>query len=312
MKQLLKYLKSIIKSIRYLIDKPNLLITLYLGFLTLFVSSISYQEQILQHSWNTISSHAPGNSGIPTALEYLHSRGERLTDIDLIPMVYARDEKKLEIHRANVVNVSLPNVDLSGSWLDHTDFSNSVLNNAILNNVRMNDTILDGADLTGAYFEDATLKNTRMSGTIARMLEATKVNMEGSTLIDAVFEDANLENSKISNTSALNSNFSGANLNFASLFGSNFVRVSFENASFQNAVLLDTKFYNVNLSDADFTNAVGLDLVDWDVIWAWDDKKPIGLVQAIPIEYYSPSCRDSDESSLNIKPAIHCKVVESK
>ena len=309
-KRLLKIFTWIATPIRYLINRPNLSISLYLGVLTIFVGLMSYQQQILQHSWNTISSHAPGNSGISTALEYLHNRGERLTDINLIPTVYARDEKNSEVHRASVANANLPNVDLSGSWLDDTDFSNSVLNNAILNNVRLNNAILDGANLTEANLEDATLENTRMLGTIAELLKGSMVKLIESTLKDAVFEGAILENSEISNTRVLNSDFSSANLDSAIVSGSYFVMVSFENASFKEAELLDTKFYDVNLSDADFTGAIGLDTVDWHRIWAWNDKHPIGLLPETEVAYYLPSCRDSDTVSSINRPANDCKVPE--
>ena len=289
-----------------------LLLSLYLGFwtlvlavLTLYVTSKSYHEQILQFSWNTISSHEPGNSGISTALEYLHSHGERLIDIDLIPKVYARDENETESHRANVTNASLSNVDLSGSWLDDTDFSNSVLINAILNDVRMDNTILDGVNLTEAHLEHADITNTRMTGTIAKMLNAREIRLGKSTLLNTEFEGAILNWSKISNTNVLSSNFSDVNLESAVLEGSNFINVSFANASFQNAVLLNTIFHNVNLSAANFTGVIGLEekKVGWSSIWAWDDKKPIGLPQNISVQYYLASCRELDDFSSIIKPA---------
>lgn len=184
--QLLNKLNWIVKPVRYFIDRPILflLITLNLGVLTLYVS--------------TISNHAPGNSGISTALEHLHDRVERLTDINLIPTVHADAKTGSEIHRASVVDAKLPFVDLSGSWLDHTDFTNSDLNNAKLNRIRMNYAILDGVDLTKAAMENANLKNTSMSGTIARLLNASKVRLEGLTINDAVFEDANLYKANIS------------------------------------------------------------------------------------------------------------------
>lgn len=304
--------ECLVWAVRQLTQSIVLIFTLIIGFFTLNLSSNSHQEQmaqqVLQHSWNTISSHMPGNSGISTALEYLHSRGEQLTDIDLIPVAYARGEKEPEIHRANVVDAKLPGVDLSGSWLDHTDFSDSVLIEAILDNVRMDDTILDRVDLTDASFKNAILKNTSMSGTIATQIKATNLKLESSTLKLATFEKADLEHSKIIDTRALSSNFSDASLISALLSYSYFVRVSFENADFQEAELLGTKFYDVNLSDAKFNNTIGLDKIDWTNSWAWDDKKPQGLESDVPIEYYSSTCRDPDSSSLITKPPVSCKV----
>ena len=330
----MNYKKSILTFINRIIEKGSL----YLGVLLLFVAvvssvftSLSYRNQVLQHSWNTISSHAPGNSGVSTALEYLHSRGERLTDINLIPIVYAEEAEARGVHRTSLVNSNLPDVDLSGSWLDHTDFSGSTLTNAILNNIRMHDAVLDRADLTAAYLNGATLTNTSMSETIANLLKASYFTLNQSTLNRAQFNGAILENSTIKETNALDSNFSDANLNGADLSDSSFVNVSFYNASFINALLLETrffgvdlsdanfskarlletKFFNVNFSDADFTGAEGLDKVDWSRSWAWADRKPKGLEQQVSLEYFSPRCRDSNYSSSNERPESSCKVAKS-
>ena len=215
--------------VRFPFDKP---IQWYLGVLTLFAAfstyeifSMSYQQQALQYPSDAVSRHTSGNSGATTAFKILHNHGEHFVDLNLISTAIAGDSKTTGSHRASMVNAYLPNVDLSGAWLDHTDFTDSTLTEAYLNDIRMDDGVLDGADLTAAHLEGAAIERTSMSGTIANMLNASEVRLEGIRLIDAEFKGATLENSYIGYTRASNSIFSDASLDGALLSKSHFVNV---------------------------------------------------------------------------------------
>ena len=300
----------------------NLVVSIYLGVLTIFVAILSYELQNTQYSWSTISNRAPGNSGKKSALEYLHEKGEDLRDIDLIPIAHAADVNKVGgIHRSSVVGVQLPGADLSRAWLDHTDFSKANLKKSTLNGMRMNSSILDDADLTGAFQIEADLNRSRLTRTIARNLTATGIrvsastirkadflnsDMSHSTILDSILWDTKLQKVIFEKANLANTKFIFVDLRKAKFIGATMSGMSFRNvnangAKFVNAMMTNVEFSNVNVSNADFSGVKNIDTRQWVNVWAWENELPSGSIAAA-VAVYMQSCKKNYDILYSMPP----------
>ena len=291
-------------------------LTALIAYLTFDMTKQSYHQQILQHSWSTISNSSYGNTGVKSALEYLHKYGEKLTSVNLIPAAYAEDDVPAgqEVHRTYVWDVDLPKVDLSHAWLDYTDFTNANLTEANLDAVKMYNAILDNAILSNANLSNAKLVGTKMDHVLANDIVGKYLALKSITVREGNFENAVLQNATLDTSTLIYTKFAGASFKDAALIDSRFISSDLSGVDFQKAFLQGMAFYNVNVSGADFTDAKGLLKAKWGDVWAWNDKEPVGL-EGIKVVLYSHDCRDKhvddvsiSQSSLGLVPPLECLI----
>lgn len=135
------------------------------------------------------------NLGRRWALEYLDSRGQPLTGVNL--------------NGAILPGLAVPGSNLSWSWLNHTHLSHGDLSGSIM----------ASADLDSAVLEEANLRNAVLDGSWLRVANLHKSDLRGSVLSGAHFQGANLTLAVLDEALVIATSFRGANLNQASLAG---------------------------------------------------------------------------------------------
>ena len=292
--------------------EPVGIVSLVIGIVTIYFSSMSYSQQGVNHAWTTIRSHAPGNYGLKAALEFLDSRQQDLRGINLIPSANAEEG---ELHRANVERANLDGVDLSDSWLDKTDLSessfvgsdlsrtrlrNSVLEHTNFQEAILRDAILDESQLLettliGATLDGASLRKSELIGALAEGLIGVQVDLNGATIFSSGFRNANLSESVFLDTRVVTSSLVSVNLENSQLVGAYFINSDLTDARLTSANVTAANFVGTNISGIDFSVANGVESAEWRNVWAWDDNAPTlpDHVQ-VRVQLYRNDCRSSD------------------
>ena len=151
-------------------------------------------SEALVRNWALLTTPASGNSGKKQALEYLASKGEVLSGIDLScktmggmglneydaeacrrPTYLAGLDLSENTHGDRVI---LENADLSGAYLENADLSGAVLTLADLSGAVLWDADLSGAELSRANFTDASSVETADFSKAWAWADMPPVNLE--------------------------------------------------------------------------------------------------------------------------------------
>jgi len=151
----------------------------------------------------------------------------------------------IDLSRACLQRLDLPNSNLSGF-----DFGSCNLSNANLNNANLSDAKLWNANFSNASFWGANL--SRANGLIPNFSNAILwyANFSNTSLMGANFNNAKLPHANLSKAILNDVNFSSATLG-----GANLSYARFSNADLSNANLLDANLSNASLQGANLNNA---------------------------------------------------------
>ena len=288
--------------VRMIKAEPIGIVSLAIGIVTIVFASMAYSQQGKHNAWTIIASHAPGNSGIKSAMEYLYEKKENLRDIDLRPISDAYADVP-GIHHANINFAKLKGIDLSYAWLDRTDFSSADLTGSKLDFAQMTFSKLNDVTLTDASLKDAFLQQTSMRGTDATCLKAKGITLTKSTIENSKLDASDLEKVVMDNVRIIHSSFVGVDFSGGFLPGSTLLDVNLTDTKFKGTELAHMKVYGANISGANFFEAKGLDSVVWSGVWAWSDKIPKFPEGAKPVvRIYDKGCREGEW--LDSKPPI--------
>ncbi len=141
----------------------------------------------------------------------------------------------------------LAGLDLAGSLLDHTDFTDADLSNATFRACMMVSTKLRGATLHGADFRGATVVEVDFDGADLSGTNLAKVSLVGSTLKSTRFVEARLEEALLIDLDLNGVDFTRCEGSRALLFGSKLAGATFDHADLRSAILM-----NASLEDASF------------------------------------------------------------
>lgn len=288
--------------VRMIKAEPIGIVSLVIGIATIAFAYMTYSQQGTNNTWTVIASHAPGNSGLKGAMEYLHQKKKSLQDIDLRPISEAYAEVS-GIHHANINFAKLKGIDLSYAWLDRTDFSSADLTDSTLDFVRMTYSKLNNALLANASLNGAILQQTSWRGTKATCLEAHGLDLTYATIGNSKLDASDMKEVVLNNARIIHSSFVGVDFSNGFLPGSTFLDVNLMDAKFSETELSQMKIYGANISGADFSTADGIDTVMWSDVWAWSDKIPT-FPEGTKPEYkiYKNTCRSG--SWLKSKPPL--------
>jgi uncharacterized protein YjbI with pentapeptide repeats len=238
-----------------------------LGFvagLSVLASAVTYinsredaRKQKHYQAWQVINSAAGHRSsgGRIDALQDLVEDDVSLTSIDL--------------SRAWLQGVRIPNANLRHAILDSTDFTHADLRSALLRQASLRGAVFDSANLSKVDFSYSSLEGVRFHG--ASLNRALFIRTGGTAMMGfASYDSAQFSDSGFSGSNFVRSTFRGArfgsvgfshaymaqtNFEGASGGGTMFVESDLTAANFQDVDFLDVNFARANLSQADFRNA---------------------------------------------------------
>lgn len=113
---------------------------------------------------------------------------------------------------ANMLGVTLENVDFSGANLAGANFRGALLNDVDLSGANLIGANFAGADLSGALLSDANLTNADL-----HRCSLALANLAGANLTNANLTGVNLSNSNLSDANLTGANLTDADLNHAGL-----------------------------------------------------------------------------------------------
>ena len=151
----------------------------------------------------------------------------------------------IDLSRACLQRLDLPNSNLSGF-----DFGSCNLSNANLNNANLSDAKLWNANFSNASFWGANL--SRANGLIPNFSNAILwyANFSNTSLMGANFNNAKLPHANLSKAILDDVNFSSATLGDANLSNASLRDANLSNASLRNANLSNASLQGANLSNA--------------------------------------------------------------
>lgn len=186
----------------------------------------------------------------------------------------------LDLSGINLIEANLKGADLTGANLENADLSGALLDDANLQGANLAGAVFIGANLSRADLRNANLEQTDFTGAIlnnanltrsdltnvalrgatftgAALVEVnmTGANLSGSILTHADLTGANLAGVNFAGASLSAATLSGAVLNDADLSGAFVNRADISNASLINATLSGGNFIGTRLSSANLTNA---------------------------------------------------------
>ncbi|MCY4314192.1 MAG: pentapeptide repeat-containing protein [Gammaproteobacteria bacterium] len=296
----------------WLYKEPIGVFSLVVAVFGIWLAWEQFSEQSVQNSWNTVAGHAPGNSGVTSALELLYSQKEDVRDIDLRPIAraYADSNSKDNPHYANVANAQLKEIDLSNSWFDYTNFSDSNLEGARLNQVEWSNSILNGAKLTGAIINDTILNYSSLRNAELIAVDLQRSSLQGATVIESTLDKANMSRTKLQTAKFIKTSLKEVDLSESEMRLTILSSSDLTGANFSEADLDNAGFKEVNLSGADFIRAQNLGTATWLNIWAWENTPPRFPEESSYLKnmviLYDDECRDLHEG--NGLPKDECRV----
>lgn len=139
----------------------------------------------------------------------------------------------LDAPGAELVEIQLPNANLSHANLTEADLSNANLSYANLDKANLHQTKLSGANFSEANLSFALLTQANLSS----------VNLSGANLICADLSQANLSGANLRNVNLSGANLTGAYLTGANLKGANVDTFQLRDAFLQGATMPDGSKY---------------------------------------------------------------------
>ena len=165
-----------------------------------------------------------------------------------------------DLRRADLINFSLAEINLSGANLTEAqligaDLHGANLSQANLNGVHANRANLQNADLSGASLIDADLRQAELNeadltGASLNNANVVGADLEKANLSKAVLFEADLSNANLSRADLRDANLSAAWLRQANLTETNLI-----GANLTNANLTETNLSSAMLKNADLSRA---------------------------------------------------------
>ena len=259
--------------------------------------------------WQILTNRAPGNSGKIEALEYLTKHEISLNGINLScrylggmnnegECISPTHLQGLDFSAKNGVRTPeyLPNISLRNAQLDDANLWLALLPNVGFYRANLQRSDVSEASLCGANFREANLSGAALSGSDVRF---------------ASFLDTIAVNAELSGANFAWSVFHGTDLSQSNISHSNFANVTFGYEFDVRRVSLNGS----NVSGADFSNAKGLEFIDFTNTWAWADEPPIGLPQGSGPGYFCmpksplrPALKQRPLECFEPEPAAHSHV----
>lgn len=162
-------------------------------------------------------------------------------------------------------NLTLDEVDFSGSRFDGAKLDRSSFRGAILDGVSFERTSLSGVDLT-----EAKIRGTNFTGTVLKNVNFSEAQLESPIFDEASFaggtysfftcqncsfKKTNFEGAMLDNVDLEGSDLSGANLTSSNLRSANLTRTLLVGATLHRAELIQTILKSAKVSKADLRKA---------------------------------------------------------
>lgn len=150
------------------------------------------------------------------------------------------------LENANLRHAHLRAVNLRGANLSGTDFSEAMIENGDFREVKLNNANFSLADLRGADFSGVKLNSFDLHG----------ANLTNANLSNADLSNANLKGAVFTSAILRGANLSRANLGNANLKRANLTKANLEGADLTKADLSDAELYGCNLIGVNFSSSI--------------------------------------------------------
>ncbi len=153
------------------------------------------RSQLIDERWQTIGSGLNAGGGKRRALEFLHEKGELLSNVELIDVQLSA--------------LNLP----EKQWPGQSEKRGA----------RLQEAVFKGSNLHNAYLGKANLYRSDFSRLEDSVTNLDSVNFQGADLRQANFQGADLQNACFKGANLQEANFTGAHLGNADFRGSRFL-----------------------------------------------------------------------------------------